>query len=302
MSGSANSAFVVGGAGIMNVLHLSGPIKDPPQTLFADRSARYVGGTGYGKAVALTHLGLDVVFHATVGPDQAGAEIREALAAKDLVFLDEQIDHPTEVHTNLMFPDGERLSIYHSSPFSGSPTRTEEIGAAARQADITALNIVPSALSLLPSLRRSSATIWVDLHNYNGTDAYHMPFIDVADAVFFSSEALPEFRPFMEQLIAQGKRFAVCTHGAGGATGLTAGGDWHVMPAIPVKTVLDTNGAGDSFFAGFLYAYLREAPFPVCLAYGAAAGATAIEAEGPVSPDLSPGCLSAMIETLEVTI
>lgn len=42
----------------------------------------------------------------------------------------------------------------------------------------------------------------------------------------------------------------MCTHGAAGAHVLTEDG-WVTAPAEPVEEVVDTNGAGDAFFAGF---------------------------------------------------
>jgi sugar/nucleoside kinase (ribokinase family) len=44
------------------------------------------------------------------------------------------------------------------------------------------------------------------------------------------------------------------------------------VPAIPVQAV-DTTGAGDSFNAGFLHAWLRKAPLPEALRFAAACGA-----------------------------
>ncbi len=37
------------------------------------------------------------------------------------------------------------------------------------------------------------------------------------------------------------------------------------LPAIKVKKIIDTTGAGDAFWSGFLYAYIKEKPIEDCL-------------------------------------
>jgi len=37
------------------------------------------------------------------------------------------------------------------------------------------------------------------------------------------------------------------------------------LPAIKVKKLIDTTGAGDAFWSGFLYAYIKEKPIEDCL-------------------------------------
>ena len=57
--------------------------------------------------------------------------------------------------------------------------------------------------------------------------------------------------------------------GAGGAMTLEGDAVLHV-PAFPIE-VVDTTGAGDSFDAGFLHAWLRGATTRECLRWGAPA-------------------------------
>ena len=70
-----------------------------------------------------------------------------------------------------------------------------------------------------------------------------------------SSHAMPDWRAFLEGRVAAGTRAAVCSHGAVGASGLTAADGWVDVAAHEVATVVDTNGAGDAFFAGFAAAW-----------------------------------------------
>jgi sugar/nucleoside kinase (ribokinase family) len=73
-------------------------------------------------------------------------------------------------------------------------------------------------------------------------------------------DALPSF----------GSTRVVAKLGPSGAAVLEDGSVLRV-PAPEVK-VVDTTGAGDSFDAGFLYAWLRKRPLGECLRYGVAAG------------------------------
>ncbi len=95
--------------------------------------------------------------------------------------------------------------------------------------------------------------------------------------VFFPNEvelrAISRRDDFAEALRAldNGRTLVVAKLGRSGAMALDNGKPLHV-PAFPVQPV-DTTGAGDSFNAGFLDAWLRKEPLARALRRGAACGA-----------------------------
>jgi sugar/nucleoside kinase (ribokinase family) len=67
--------------------------------------------------------------------------------------------------------------------------------------------------------------------------------------------------------------------GAAGALAAGPGGEIVRVPALPVKAV-DTTGAGDSFDAGFLAAWLDGRPLGECLRVAVACGSLSARAVG----------------------
>jgi sugar/nucleoside kinase (ribokinase family) len=74
--------------------------------------------------------------------------------------------------------------------------------------------------------------------------------------------------------------------GAGGALACRAEGPLVQVPAMPVDAV-DTTGAGDSFNAGFLRAWLGQAGLEECLRWGAVCGAASTRRLGGVDAQLT---------------
>ena len=73
----------------------------------------------------------------------------------------------------------------------------------------------------------------------------------------------------------------VVKRGAAGAVAATAGGETVDVGALPVEPV-DTTGAGDSFDAGFLWAWLGGEELAACVELGAVCGALSTRAAGGV--------------------
>ena len=233
-------------------------LPDPrPQTLFARESWATLGGTSAGKALHLADLGVGVTLGTVIGSDAEAQLIRDALSHDRIRLLAEGVEGQSERHLNLM-AGGDRLSIYLSLPLEPDGPLPDETRTAIEQADHVVLDLSTRGRAAIPLARSSRATVWADLHDYDGESAFHQPFLDAADVVFLSGDAVEDPRGLVTRIFAAGKRLVVCTLGREGAIALDRDG-WHHVDAASA-TVVDTNGAGDAFLAGFLSAILASEP------------------------------------------
>lgn len=278
---SVEPQVVVVGPASWNTLVRLDRLPDPrPHTVFARGTVRTLGGTSAGKALHLADVGVPVRLVTTVGTDPEADLALAALDHPGVELAARRAEGPTEQHLNLMTDAGERLSVYLATPAVADPPSAGDAALLAGAGHVV-LDLDPRALALLPAARESGATLWTDLHDYDGTAEFHRPFADAASIVFLNDDGTPDHRALMEALLARGASTVVCTLGARGAVALTAEG-WARCPAEPAD-VVDTNGAGDAFFAGFLAEHLHGGTTAACLRAGAR---QAVRALG--SPHLSP--------------
>ncbi|MFD6166575.1 carbohydrate kinase family protein [Oerskovia sp. NPDC060287] len=277
--------FVAGPASWNELVYLDALPEPRSQTLFARRHLATVGGTSAGKALNLRALGRAVTLRTVLGSDDVAPRVEDVLRAAGVALLVEpDPDGRTERHLNLMGASGERLSIYLQAPGDVPRGETWEAAVAALgDARAVVIDLAVPALPLLREARRLGKDVWCDVHDYDGEAVFHREFLDAATFLFLSSDRLPGYRAFMEERVAAGARLVVCTHGARGASALTADGEWFDVPAVTVEHVVDTNGAGDAFFAGFLDAHLSGATVAEALSAGAVRGALCVQ-----SPDIAP--------------
>ncbi len=253
-----------------------------PHTVFAAGHRMAVGGTSAGKALNLAALGADVTLRTVVGADEPGRSVLDVLERAGVEVIAEVADTPTEQHLNLMDPNGGRISIYLELPRLHRAEHDERTLAALAEADAAVVDLADHARPLLRAARAAGVPVWCDLHDYDGVAEFHRDFLEAADHVFLNDDGFADrdaLLVFLEQL---GKR-AVATLGADGALAVV-GGAVHRVPAVPVEEIVDTNGAGDAFFSGFLVAHLAGADVDSALAAGARQAARCL-----TSPDLAPG-------------
>jgi sugar/nucleoside kinase (ribokinase family) len=255
-----------------------------PHMQFARRFHRTLGGTSAGKTLNLCRLGARVTLRTVVGDDEEARRALAVLRAEGATVIAEiDPDGHTEQHVNVMADDGGRVSLYLTMPTLVDSLHRAQTYAALADADAVVLDLADSARPLLREAVGIGAPIWVDLHDYDGVDAFHEEFIGHGTYVFLSSDRMPDPRAFMTERIAAGARLVVCTHGARGATALDAGGRWYEVPAVPVAEVVDTNGAGDAFLTAFLLTHLSGAEVQPALVAAAAHAARCVQ-----SAELAP--------------
>ena len=100
------------------------------------------------------------------------------------------------------------------------------------------------------------------------------------------------------RLVANGRTVTVVKLGSQGCVAMREGQLLH-LPAFPVETV-DTTGAGDSFNAGFLHAWLRRLNLPDCLRFGAACGALSTLKPGGTGGQPDESELEAFLSKIQI--
>ena len=251
-----------------------------PHMQFAAAHRELLGGTSAGKAAHLRDLGLDVELHTVIGTDAAADAIEAALLRADIRTVPTYVDGPSERHLNLMDPLGGRVSIYLDVP-TGPDAVVAHVARcrlldAASQARAVVLDLSQPSRDAIEQVAALGVPIWTDVHDYDGSSSFHAPFLDAASFVFMNGDRLDAPYDFLEACVTRGAQVAVCTLGAEGAVAVDAQHRHHHVPAEPLLRVVDTNGAGDGFMAGFLAAHLDAADVTNALRAGAQQAARAL--------------------------
>ncbi|GAA3895811.1 adenosine kinase [Streptomyces gulbargensis] len=270
--------LVLGGAGVDTIVYVPElPLPWADSHLVERGIEARAGQTGDFVALGLSALGLRTHHLDLVGDDPFGDLVRAFHRDRGLPFTGVPATAGTKRAVNLVGPDGRRLSLY-----DGSRAAAEDrlpaglVGSLASASRHAHVSITHGCAEALPVLRAAGVTISTDLHDWDGENPHHEPFAYGADVVFVSCAALGDPERTMRRVMERGRAEAVvATAGAEGAYLLTAEGLTRVPAVAPAGPVVDSNGAGDAFAAGFLFGRLSGEDPPRCALYGAVAGAYA---------------------------
>ncbi|WP_322621484.1 adenosine kinase [Streptomyces acidicola] len=269
--------LVLGGAGVDTIVYvpeLPLPFADSYMVPTIETRA---GQTGDFLAAGVHALGLGTHHLDMIGDDHEGDLVRALHRERGIPLTAVPLPSGTRRAVNLVAPDGRRLSLYDSTRTRDADRLPEDtVRALATAARHVHVSLSHPCAHVLPLLRETGVTISTDLHDWDGVNPYHEPFALAADLVFVSVAALTDPERTMREIAGRGRaRVVVATAGADGAYQLVDGELTHIPAVTPEARIIDSNGAGDAFAAGYLFGHLSGESPERCGLYGAIAGAHA---------------------------
>ena len=163
--------------------------------------------------------------------------------------------------------------------------------------------------AVLSAARAAGCTISVDLASFeviNATRPWIFKQLASGIDIVFANE--DEIRALFEDETTPFDELArrLASHGVLAAVKIGKDGAWiaqgdelHRIEPVTVTAVVDTNGAGDSWAAGFLSAYLRGASLPLCGKIASHVGAETVKHLGPIIPDVTFQTLKLKLDSMK---
>ena len=284
MSSAAKRVLVVGEINVDLVFKGLGGAPTPGQEVLADDVLMTPGSSSMICAMGLARLGDAVTFHGKLGDDAWGHYCLGALrgAGIDTDSLRPDASLRTGVTVSLSSQQDRALVTYAGAI---ADLRAEDVGdALLAQADHLHVSsfylqeaLRPRCKVLFERARAAGLTTSLD----PGFDPRRIWGVDLIDTL----QAVDLFLPNEDELLAvtgrdsladalhtlaNGRTRTVVKRGRLGCVTLDGGGLLSA-PAYDIDAV-DSTGAGDSFDAGFLHAWLRDMPLLECIRWGSACG------------------------------
>ena len=219
-----------------------------------------VSGVAYNISKALKTLGDDVTLLTMTGRDFPAEYIQSQLCTAG-IGTDWVKPRLKETPNSVVLYDGEgKRQIYcdlkdiQETPYDFP----EDI---CRDADVVAACNINFNRPLLHQAKTLGKTVATDVHVLSDIhDEFNREFMSCADILFLSDEGIRgDYRDFLRALgDTYGNRIIVLGRGAeGAAMYLREENRIFALPAVQVGEIVNTVGAGDALFSGFLHHFAR---------------------------------------------
>ncbi len=239
----------------------------------------FFGGNPLNVAVYLRRLDCGASYLGAVGSDRYGRELLEAVSVKGVDVSHTQIMEGATAMSHVSVRDGDRVfGDYDEGVMERFALREEDFAFIA-QHDAAVTGLWGHCENDLARIRRMGIPVVFD-----SSDKPDHPASAAArentDIFFFSDDKSDDEALIkkLKTLTENGPRIAVATRGIKGS--LAWDGRKAVRQEIIPCEVRDTMGAGDSFIAGFLYAYLKKNRLQECMRAGALSSARTLQYSG----------------------
>jgi len=279
--------LTIGGIDLELILTIP-QIPRPDEKVLGNFIGRLPGGPAANFACAASRLGLDVAAHCQVGDDEGGRLIIDQLETYgvDTSLVEVMLGQATPFALILVDPSGEKMTITVPTFQATYSTRT----IAPLLPEIQILYIMPdneqTFLTLAQTAHTHDTEVMIAIEpdvcrNRNKLERI-LSQTDIASFNQFGFRAAAGVEPSVEaaqSLLAYGPHTVIVTLGEQGALAVNRDGAV-VQPGLNVP-VADTIGAGDTFNAAFIRAYLDGKSLAEAVQFANVAAALSVTALGP---------------------
>jgi sugar/nucleoside kinase (ribokinase family) len=268
-------------------------------SLLGEQPAVTTGGSAANATFNAARLGLRTAFIGKLGNDRLAQVYVERFTAAGVdVSRSKRGSVANARCLALVTPDAQRTmrtNLGAAMTLSPSEIRPEDFRGV-RHAHIEGYLVFNRDLceAVLNAARAAGCTISLDLSSFEVVNAARdwmfTQFGHGIDIVFANEDEIRalypghggDFEALARELASHGVIAAV-KMGRDGAW-IAKGREAHRIAPVRLSDVVDTNGAGDAWAAGFLYGYLRGRPLHECGAIASVMGSETVRHLGPLIP------------------
>lgn len=250
--------------------------------IYTEPKAWYLTGNIVDTAVNLARLGRPVSILTTTADDYFGRLMHKFFSDEGMDISHVHEKHGETAITEMQLIDGERIhGEYYEGVLGDMKFDEEDIRFAGTHALVHSA-FWGNAEAALKAIKENHPETLI---SYDYADRPFSERVEelatVVDIGFFSwkEQKADELDSFIQKRLDQGMKCVVITFGEQGSMAADANGvvTYGIEPAEVVNTV----GAGDSFIAGFIHAYLNGLEMKECLKSGAQVAAKVVATFDP---------------------
>ncbi len=221
-----------------------------------------VSGVGFNVAKALVALGDQVRLLSLVGQDAARVMVKEALGAAK-ISGDGVLEQLSNTAQSIILYDGSgrRQINVDLKDIQEQAYPNQQFGQALQQSSLAVLCNINFSRPFLAQARQAGKLIATDVHTISSLDDdYNRDFMAAADVLFMSDENLPLAPEEFAQRVLDRYGAEIVVVGLGAKGALLATRQDHILerlPAVVMRPVVNTIGAGDALFSCFVHYYAK---------------------------------------------